>query len=586
MSDSTPAAPRHPGAGRDPVPGPGRPGPGRPGPEPGGDPGLRRDDAGRDGDGPRTRTPRFWALVKVNLQMALYQLNIVRRRGDRSARSFLLVLLLVAVGFIAYMGYVANTLASQLHPIGADWLLLVVAFAFTTVFIFSTSLYTIGSMLFESTDTDQLFAYPIPKVEIVAAKVAGLVVESWLLTVVFGISFFVMYAWYVHPPAWYYPYLLVLILVTPGVPLFGIGLISFLVGLLTPGVRLKQYLNLILTLGAVAAVIVAINIGLNRFGAAADSLAQILPALQHYYPPIGYAAGALQTGSLADLGLAVVWNLVPFLVLCALIAWSYVYVRSRVTAIHRRRHGTVTYASGTPTRALLRKELARFTASPMYILNSCIGGILALVFAVIIAAGGATQLPNVSTAMNEMGMTLPQILMFLLVFLFTLSGTTAASISLEGRNLWIVQSLPVPARAVLRVKLMLQWLVLGTMAVVATVVAAVGVRAGVGEFFVILVPTLLMVLVSSLIGLVMNLRYHRFDFTNEMMVVKNSASVLITMLVMAVIAIAIVAGFMMLRTVVSFYPYWAFWVVAMLAAAVVLYRYLMTRGVVQFATLG
>lgn len=38
-----------------------------------------------------------------------------------------------------------------------------------------------------------------------------------------------------------------------------------------------------------------------------------------------------------------------------------------------------------------------------------------------------------------------------------------------------------------------------------------------------------MSVLSGFVGLIANLRYHRFDFTNEMQVVKNSVSVLISM---------------------------------------------------------
>lgn len=530
---------------------------------------------------------KFWTLAKVNLLQTLYQMNLVRRRGDRGGRSFLTTLLIVAVLLMAYTGWMAYILSQALVPAHAEWLLLAAAFLFITLFIFATSLYTVGSLLFESTDTDQLFAYPVSKFEIVAAKITGLVVETWILTLVFGLGFFVMYAYYSHPSALFYVYAVILLIVSPGVPLFAIGLISFVIGLVTSGTRFKQYLNTILTVGAIAGMVVAINVAVRRVSTAITSPDQILDTLKRVYPPVGYATAALYQGSAVDLLIAVAWNVVPFLALCGLIAWSYAFIRTRLTAVHKARGGKIRYDSASADGALIRKEFTRFASSPMYILNSCLGAILTIAMSVLLGLGAGRNLSSVVGSMELFGINLTEVFLLVALVTLSLSNTTAPSISLEGRNLWIVQSLPVPARSVLRAKLILHWTVLGGMALIACAIAAFTVRTGLGGFFVVLIPCLLFVLVSSLVGLVYNLRFHRFDFYNDMTVVKNSASVLLTTGTMVIVVALIMVVYALVGQwmAINFYVYWGAWVAVLAVAAVVLYRWLMTRGTVQFANL-
>ena len=107
---------------------------------------------------------------------------------------------------------------------------------------------------------------------------------------------------------------------------------------------------------------------------------------------------------------------------------------------------------------------------------------------------------------------------------------TSPSISLEGKNLWIIKVIPVSGWQVLRAKLSMHLLLVS----VPTLIALVCVIAALG---VALLPAVLMVitvlafeLFIAEFGLFMNLKKHSFDWSNEIIPIKQSMSVAFTLL--------------------------------------------------------
>jgi len=537
---------------------------------------------------------KYLALTRVNLQMALYQLSLVRRTtGRREGRGFQTGLIIIVLVIMAYWGFWSNQMTKSLGDSGVPWLTLVLGMLFVSFMIMGLGLYTFNSLLFESADTDQLFAMPLSKLTVLLGKVSGIVVENWIIGLVFWLPMVIVYGNYAHPAPLFYVFALVTLLIMPGVPLFILALISYLVGLLASGGRWRKILQIVLTLGFMAAIGFGLRYATAQLLATAkiDTNANVqdllFALLQRTYPPVGYAIHGLIAGSWSAMGLAVLWNVLPFLAIATLIAASYAWIRSRITAVARVTGGHVTYKTTSAARTLFGKELSRLFGSPMYMLNSLIGALLTILFAFLFAISTGKNAEGMRELLAQLGITLTPILLITFLFMLSLANTTAASISLEGKNLWIVQSMPVDAATVLRSKLLVQLTTIPAIVLVSCVISLFTVSVGGTGFVMLLVPCLVFTVVSACLGLIYNLHFHRFDFYNDMQVVKNSASVLLTMGTMAVVVAAATFGYWLLRRfmTVNLWAYWGVWVAILVVAAVVLYRHLMTRGVVMFQEL-
>ena len=120
--------------------------------------------------------------------------------------------------------------------------------------------------------------------------------------------------------------------------------------------------------------------------------------------------------------------------------------------------------AGSVPGALFRKEVGRFLASPIYILNCGLGVLLLPVAGVFLLIRGPALAAGWESFMGEGAGGLQALACAAVCMMATMIDTAAPSVSLEGKNLWLVQSLPVRPFAVLRAKLRLQLVLSGAVA--------------------------------------------------------------------------------------------------------------------------
>ena len=106
---------------------------------------------------------------------------------------------------------------------------------------------------------------------------------------------------------------------------------------------------------------------------------------------------------------------------------------------------------------------------------------------------------------------------------------TAPSISLEGKNIWLIQVFPVDGWKVLQAKLRMQILLNLIPAILLCLSAEWVVKPTI--LFVILIPAtvILYIILMAAVGLVSNLLSPNLKWTNEIVPIKQSFSVIITL---------------------------------------------------------
>ena len=103
------------------------------------------------------------------------------------------------------------------------------------------------------------------------------------------------------------------------------------------------------------------------------------------------------------------------------------------------------------------------------------------------------------------------------------------SVSLEGKSIWIAQSLPVPPWDALRAKLMVQILVTGIPVLFCDICMCIVLQAGFWELLLGVVVSVLFVLFMALFGLMLGLKMPNLTWTNEIVPIKQSMSVMIAL---------------------------------------------------------
>lgn len=246
-------------------------------------------------------------------------------------------------------------------------------------------------------------------------------------------------------------------------------------------------------------------------------------------------------------------------------------------------------ASGA-VKALAMKDLHRLGGNPMYILNACMGSIL-----IILAVGAIIWKYDDVAQMIEMGRgyigeSMNEILWALAASLLgacsIMNIVSAPSISLEGKNLWILKTLPIPSGKILLSKVWFHVISCVPVAILGAVICLFILPFSLNGFLMALVLPLLVNVWQGFFGVIINLIFPRFDWVSETACVKQGLSVMITLFGgMAIVAIPILIYIFLIKGAVGLVVY--VWVCAAIFAVLCfgMWRYLLTAGSRRFERL-
>ena len=222
-------------------------------------------------------------------------------------------------------------------------------------------------------------------------------------------------------------------------------------------------------------------------------------------------------------------------------------------------------------------------------LNGCLGAILAVAVAALTLFKGQGILQTLANmyagGADVNTMIMP---MVLVVECFTLSMTiiSAPSISLEGKNIWLLQSMPLRAADVLLPKVYMHLLIAVPASLLSSLLFALALPIKGADLALLFLVPLLLTICMALLGVVVNLRWPRFDYTNETMVIKQSASSTITMFSgMGIVALPLLLYVLLLKRFISLQTMLIICAAVLAIADFIMYDYVAHRADRAYAKL-
>lgn len=225
---------------------------------------------------------------------------------------------------------------------------------------------------------------------------------------------------------------------------------------------------------------------------------------------------------------------------------------------------------------LLRRELLHLGSSASYLLNCAMGSL-----ALLLLSGAMGYKADALRALaarlpaRELGVVL---LTFTVVLVAGMNLLTVPSVSLEGEQLWQLQSLPVTPWQVLRAKLDLHLLVTLPPALLCLACGLVLLRVPWTSALLAGLLVALDVVFTAAAGLMLGVTMPRFHWTSEMAVIKQNPSVLLALLVNWAAGFVLGVGVLVLAQFVSAEAAWmaALGILALADGAAL--RWLKTKG--------
>lgn len=237
-------------------------------------------------------------------------------------------------------------------------------------------------------------------------------------------------------------------------------------------------------------------------------------------------------------------------------------------------------------QALLSKEFGRFLGSPNYMLNCGLGTLLLLIAGITLLWKGTTMIVVLESIFAGRDGAVQVILCVLICMVISMNDMSAPSVSLEGKSIWLAQSLPVEPWAVLEAKLRMQLILTGIPTLFCVACAMVIMPGSLAENVLFLLWAASAVLFLDLLGLFLGVRMPNLTWTNETAPIKQSACVAVTMF-SGFAYTALIGGLYLLTKAGhwGFSVYIGIFTGVTLIVCVLLYRWLKREGSKWFANL-
>lgn len=532
-------------------------------------------------------------LLRIRAK-ALWASVMSRRRGKKGAGmgmkllfGFLTFYLLAAFGFI--FGFTFYSMYDPFHAVGMGWLYYAMAGILAFMLCFIGSVFFAQSVIFDAKDNELLLSMPVPPSAILGSRVL------LILLINYGFTFLIMAAAGVVrclmgpvTALGVVRYVLCFLLL-PLLPTTLSCVVGGLIALIISRLRNKNIFTLVLSLlflGVYFAFCFNMETYVQKLVQNGEAIGS---AVQKALPPF-YALGmALEAGDWGQLAVFALWCILPFGLVYAVLSRFFLGIVTAKKGEKRVKYEAKALHASSARWSMTVKELRRLGSSSAYMLNGCLGAILAVGVAVLTAVKGQSilqTLANVYAGGADVNAIMMPMALVVECFALSMVIISAPSISLEGKNLWVLQTAPVRAADVLLSKVYAHLIVAVPACLVSSLlfVLALPIR-GVDMALIFLVPLLLTVCMA-LLGVAVNLRWPRFDYTSETAVIKQSASTTITMFSgMGIVLLPLLLYVIVLRKVMSVQVMLAICAAALAIADFILYDYLARRADRAFANL-
>lgn len=468
---------------------------------------------------------KFLLLTGVQLQNSL-RLDGWRQKGKRGR--FVMMGAAYVILAVVLLGY-CYLLGAGLGAVGLPGLIPLYAMTVSSLMTLFFTFLKANGMLFGCRDYELLAALPVPTSVVLSSRFAVMYLYNMVFSLGVMAAMGISYIPYGQGPlTWVFwiAGMLLANLIPTTIASMAAGLVAAVSSRFRYSNAVNILLSLVLVFGVLGFSMKMASLDDSQLSAASIAALgdQMAAMLTRVYPPAAWFGRAVQKQSLGAFGLFMGISLGLYLVFALILSVFYQKIQNGLTA-HRAagRYQVGRLNSRSALRALYQKEWKGFLSSPVYVMNMGIGVLMAVAACAVVCFMGPEALLS---AVNIPGMerSLARILLFVPVVILPMSNTACVSLSLEGRQLWILQSAPVSLRQIFGAKILVNLTIGLPGAVISSLLLWVRLCPSPADGIAMLLLAVIVVVFISVLGIWINLKFPVYQWENQTQVVKQSAS--------------------------------------------------------------
>lgn len=511
-----------------------------------------------------------------------------KMRSAASSAMFIIFYAILLVCIIGGMFFgLAFSMCGSLCAAGMDWLYFSIFGLIAVAFGVFGSVFNTFQGLYMAKDNDLLLSMPIPVSVIMFSRLLGVYIMGFMFS---GIILIPVAAVYLIVTPFTVLKLLsnILFILSVSIIILVISCaLGYVVAKISNKLKNKSIITVFIALiafGLYYYIYFKANEVIGYLVANAASIGAKIKGSAY----ILYAFGNSAAGNILNLAEVITVSVLAFLLTYYLIKRSFLKIATSTPKTEKVEFkGNISLKKSGVKKALFEKEWKRFLSSPNYILNCALGTVFILAAAVMLIVKGnefSTVLSSIFNYKNGNDYA-AGLIMGILCLLASLNDITAPSISLEGKNIYILQSLPINLFLSLKAKVKVHILVTGIPILLCSVISLILLKPTVFLGISLIVLPQLFVLFTALFGLTVNLKRPNLNWTNEIVPIKQNLGVVIVMFSNMIIGALFIVGLFLLGSFININLYVALFTAVMLIVNILIFNWLKVKGTKIFASL-
>ena len=525
---------------------------------------------------------KIYSLLKACMTSDMNIFQIKQKRNSKKSRILLPFVLSFLFMFAIWSN--VNIIFEKLAPMHLHIIVISLVVFLTSIMMIIEGVYKAGPLLFNCKDDQLLLSLPIKKRTVLFVRIFKFYIFELIFNTLFIIPLIVAYLRWTEGVNWtFFLTSFVMIIMLPIIPITISCIIGVISSSLSSRFKFKNLVQIVIPIILIFGLL-CVSVNMDKiFEYIAKNATSVNDFIMKLYYPAGVYAKLATEFNVAHLLIFMLVNIVIFVVALFVLSKFYFKINSRIKNVSINVDNLV-IKSRTANISLIKKELNTFFKTPVFIVNAG----FSLVIYIIAVIGLSIKFDDVITLFKDI---LPNKILFnyLSIFIFVIilfasfmTSITNSVISLEGRNINILKSLPIKVKTILLSKVYAALVITTVPLLIGEIILFIRFRLSLLEMLFLLMFSILIPLVSHFIGLIINLKYPKLDWESSAEVVKQStSSFLAVMLGMLLLIGSVMLVSKLIEFMQAIYILMLFLIIY-LVVDVILYTYLVKVSVKDF----
>ena len=467
-------------------------------------------------------------LILIRAQLInFFPINEIREPRNKKQNSVVIAsfgIITLAIFFCVYNIMTAKTLVQ----VGQQELIPAYMVAVSSFSILFLTIFYSNGILFGSRDIETLLSLPLKSSDIISSKFMFMYLLNFLIGFVFMLPGGIVWALNGSLNVLQIILYFTSMIFVPLIPMCIAACMGMIVVAVSSYFKRKNVIALIFSF-AMIGIIGYIAVSAMKSGNEDSIEIMLSKQITGLYPISGLFVQHTNFPMYIGMGLFIAFSTAVFYIL-KIVAMKYGLLNTLAKTTSRYSDNKKSYNRKSIFLALYEKEMGRFLSSYMAVLNAGLSVILLCVFSIFLLFNSVEQIGE-SSGIENINEYLSNFAPLFIASMLSLSCPAASAISLEGKNIWILQSSPVKVKMILNSKIAVNL----TLHLIGYMISIFAFMLKLDMNFIqvinlIFVPICYSIFIT-VIGISLNKKYPNYEWESETMVVKQSMPVIVSGLV-------------------------------------------------------